>query len=183
MMRTMYRLSFVLLVAAACGGSTPKPAEPSAGSAAEPAATSGSAAEPSEQVVGPPAVAWKDMTKQQRGKYMGKVVMPKMKPLFQAFDPKGFADFNCATCHGAGAKDHSFKMPNPDIFVLPATPAEYQALAKDKPDWMKFMASQVKPEMAKLLGVPEWEPDHPDPNAFACFQCHTHKEDAGAKKP
>jgi hypothetical protein len=177
----MHRLSIVCVLAiAACGGSskttttTPTPPEGS-GSAAATGSAGGNAE--TEAVVGPPQVAWKDMTKEQRGKYMAKVVMPKMKPLFQSFDPKGFAKFECETCHGGGAKDHSFKMPNPDIFVLPnpETKGAFEALAKDKGDWMKFMATQVKPQMAELLGLPQWEPQNPDPNAFGCFQCHTHK--------
>ena len=40
-------------------------------------------------VVTPAEVPWKDMTKQQKGRYMAKVVVPKMKVTFQAFDPKG----------------------------------------------------------------------------------------------
>jgi len=177
----MHRLSILLLLAAACGGSSPKPAEPPGGGGA--AAGSGGGAEEEGPVVGPPQVAWKDMTEKQRGRFMGKVVMPTMKPLFQTFDPKGFKDFDCETCHGEGAKKHTFKMPNPDIFVLPGDEAGFAALAKEKGDWMKFMATQVKPQMAKLLDMPEFDPAHADKGGFGCFACHTHKEEAGAKKP
>src|ERR1051326_4110926 len=98
----MQRFAFALLVvAAACGGSK---------TAASTAATTPD--DENAPVVGPPQVAWKDMTEKQRGRYMGKVVMPKMKPLFQQFDPKGFEKFECETCHGKGAEDHTFKMPN-----------------------------------------------------------------------
>src|SRR5687767_10602138 len=45
--------------------------------------------------VGPPQVAWADMTKPQRGQYMAAVVMPKMKALFRSFDEKEFAEMNC----------------------------------------------------------------------------------------
>ena len=127
-------------------------------------------------LVGPPSVAWKDMTKDQRARFMARVVVPKMKPLFQTFDAKRFADFGCATCHGAGAKDHKFKMPNPELFVLPGDRAGFAALFKEKPDWMHFMQSQVVPEMTRLLDRPEFDSDHPDPNALGCFTCHTHKE-------
>ena len=57
------------------------------------------------------------MTKEQRGKFMAKVVMPKMKELFVSFDPKTFAEVNCKTCHGEGAVDKTFKMPNPNYFL------------------------------------------------------------------
>lgn len=116
------------------------------------------------------------MTKEQRGKYMRAVVMPKMKEIFTAFDAKEFEKVNCATCHGAGVKEGSFKMPNPDIFVLPATMPEFEALGKQKPEWMKFMATQVKPEMAKLLGMPEFDPKNPQPGTFGCSSCHTMKK-------
>jgi hypothetical protein len=167
----MHRLSLLLLAVAACGGTPAKTETPATGGAPAPA--------PGEEakVAGPPEVAWKDMSHDQRAKFMDAVVMPKMKPMFQAFDAKQFHEFNCKTCHGEGAKNHTFKMPNPDIFVLPGTSAEFQALAQTKGEWMKFMSAQVKPEMAKLLGEPEWEPEHPDPNAFKCFNCHTHKEE------
>jgi hypothetical protein len=171
----MKKLSFVVLLAAAsCGGSNhaaPPPAAPDA--AAPPPAPAPAPTAPSEPVVGPPQVAWKDMTKQQRGKYMNAVVMPKMKEIFTAFDAKEFEKVTCATCHGAGAKDGSFHMPNPDILVLPGTPAEFEALAKQKPEWMKFMATKVKPEMAKLLGLPEFDPKNPQPGTFGCSSCHT----------
>lgn len=117
-------------------------------------------------------VAWKDMTKPERGAYMRDVVTPQMKAAFVAFDAKYANDFGCATCHGAGVADHSFKMPNPDIFVLKATHEEMAVIAQQKPEWMKFMVEQVKPKMADLLGVPAWDPEkHPD--GFGCHACHT----------
>src|SRR5215831_4337612 len=140
------------------------------------AGSAGSAQRDRETLVGPPSVAWKDMTEQQRGKFMTAVVVPKMKPLFQAFDAKGFHDFDCATCHGEGAKNHTFKMPNPDIFVLPGDRAGFAALFKEKPDWMHFMQKQVVAEMTRLLARPEFDSAHPDPNALGGFTCHTHHE-------
>ncbi len=123
------------------------------------------APEDQEPVVGPPQVAWKDMTKQQRGKYMARVVMPRMKEVFHAFDDKKFAKVTCATCHGPGAKDRSFTMPNPENFVLPA-PADFGSLMQEKPEWVKFMAEKVKPEMATLLGLKEFDPQNPQPGTF-----------------
>jgi hypothetical protein len=116
---------------------------------------------------------WKDLTKQQRGKYMKEVVFPRMKDLFTAFDPDIFAGFSCSTCHGAGAKDHSFTMPNPDIFVLPSTPAEFAPLMQKKPKWVKFMSETVTPQMAALLGMKQYDPADPRPDTFGCLACHT----------
>jgi hypothetical protein len=140
--------------------------------AAEPTA----AQESTAKVVGPPDVAWKDMSKEQRGRYMKAVVTPKMKPFFQDFDPKLFERFNCATCHGKEAKSRAFKMPNPEIHPLPPTPEAYMAMMKKKPEWerwSKFMGEKVAPQMAALLGLPVFDPKKPDPNAFGCKGCHT----------
>ena len=114
-----------------------------------------------EDVVGPPNVPWQELDHEQRKKFMKRVVLPTMKPLFVAFDPKRFRDFDCTTCHGDRTRD--FKMPNPKLFVLPERPEE--TLPEDKRAWLMFMTSEVEPEMAKLLGLPT-------PTAFACRSCH-----------
>jgi hypothetical protein len=101
------------------------------------------------------------------------VVVPRMKEVFRAFDDKKFGEFGCSTCHGKGARERGFAMPNPEIFVLPGTPAEFAPLMQEKPEWVKFMAEKVKPEMATLLGVKEFEPQNPQPGTFGCHNCHT----------
>lgn len=161
-------VAFVLF-AAACGGSSPPAASPGAGSGSGsgPAADTG-------PVVGPPQVAWKDMTHEQQAKFMGAVVMPKFKPMFQQFAPKDFAEFNCKTCHGDGAEDHTFKMPNPKIHVLPEAPEDFQKIAQAHPDTMKFMG-EVEHAMAETLGMTPYNPKAPDPSQFGCYGCHTHK--------
>jgi hypothetical protein len=131
------------------------------------------------KVVGPPEVAWKDMTKEQKGKFMKAVVMPKMKPTFQSFDAKEFEKFNCATCHGKAGKEREFKMPNPEIHALPDNTPEFMALMKKKPTWpkwAKFMGEEVTPQMAALLGMPHFDPKKPVEGAFGCAKCHTMKK-------
>lgn len=129
----------------------------------------------SSPVVGPPQVAWKDMTHQQQARFMAKVVMPKFKPMFQKFDGKMFAKFECDTCHAkATVADHSFKMPNPDIYVLPESEEDFGKILKAKPEWMKLMG-EVEHEMAGTLGLPPYNPAAPDPTQFGCYGCHTHK--------
>jgi hypothetical protein len=164
-----------LLPLIACGGPATEAAPPSSAAPPEaPSEQAGAAPAPAEEesVVGPPDVAWKDMTKDQRARFMKAVVMPKMKGLFQAFDAKHFEGFTCKTCHGPGLDDKSFEMPNPELPRLPATPEGFQALMKEEPQWVKFMGEQVKPQMATLLGLPEVDPQHPDPGAFGCGNCH-----------
>lgn len=127
------------------------------------------------KVVGPPDVAWKDMTPKQKGAYMKAVVTPKMKPLFQAFDAQQFKKFNCETCHGKGAAEREFKMPSPDIKPLPGTPEAFMAKLKTEKDWPKwtdFMKGKVVPAMSELLAVKEFDPKAPDPAAFGCRNCH-----------
>jgi cytochrome c553 len=148
------------------------------------ASTEGSApnvAEDTSPLVTPAEVPWKDMTKEQRGRYMAKVVLPKMKETFQAFDQKKFAKFNCATCHGKDAREKGFKMPTPDLPVLPASEQEFMnTVMKDKPEWVKFMGEQVTPQVAQLLGLEPFNPKQPKPNAFSCNACHTLKGQHGS---
>jgi hypothetical protein len=161
-----------MLGVAACGGSSSQPAEPTPAPAEEPAAAPEADEGP---VVGPPQVAWKDMSVEQRGRYMVKVVVPTMEPLFKGFDPKRFAEFNCATCHGKGVADKSFKMPNPDILALPGPdrPDDFKPIFEKHPDMVKFMGGKVMPEMAKLLGREPFDYQNPKPDAFSCLNCHT----------
>lgn len=127
-------------------------------------------------VVGPPTVAWKDMTAKQKGKFMKDVVVPKFKPLFQAFDAKKFKVFECQTCHGEKAKELKFKMPTPGITPLPGTPEAFGAKMKTEADWPKFvefMKEKVTPTMASTLGMPVFDHEKPAAGGFGCQNCHT----------
>ncbi len=128
-----------------------------------------------EATVAPEQVAWADMTKPQRGKYMASVVMPRMKELFLAFDSKKFAEFGCKTCHGQSAKEHGFQMPSTELHPLPSSQEGWAKLAVEEPKFMKFMGQTVKPEMAKLLGMKEYEHTNPQPGTFGCDRCHSVK--------
>src|SRR5215813_13988488 len=74
---------------------------------APPPATASSAA---GAAVGPPEIAWANMSKDQRIDYMKAAVLPRMKQAFTNFSPDRFSKMNCVTCHGDGAADGSFKM-------------------------------------------------------------------------
>lgn len=159
-----------LAATAGCGGGgSPQPVSATPPSAAPaPAVDDG-------PVVGPPTVAWEDMDRDQRGRYMVKVVMPTMAPLFKAFDPARYAKFGCDTCHGEGVTDRTFAMPNPDILPLPG-PGDQEKFApiyQRAPKMVEFMGSQVMPEMARLLGREPFDYTRPKPDAFACLGCHT----------
>jgi hypothetical protein len=128
----------------------------------------------SAPVVTPQETPWKDMTKEQKGRYMRKVVTPKMREVFQAFDAKGYEKFGCPTCHGKEAKAREFKMPSPDLEPLPDSPEVFMATTmKEHPEMVKFMGEQVEPQMAMLLGRPPYNPQAPEtPDAFGCNGCH-----------
>jgi hypothetical protein len=121
-----------------------------------------------------PKGPWKDMNHDDRLVFMKKVVFPKMKPEFVAFDSKDFGDMTCVTCHGDGAKDKTFKMPNPKLPKLPATEEGFKKLQEKHPEAVKFMREKVVPDMASLLGE---EPYNRETHkGFGCFECHV-KED------
>jgi hypothetical protein len=113
------------------------------------------------------------MNHDQRMTHMKTVVFPKMKAAFQAFDKDDFANFACVTCHGAGAKDKTFKMPNPKLPRLPSDPEGFKQLAEKEPAAVKFMSETVVPQMAEMLGEQPY--DHVTQKGFGCFECHTKK--------
>lgn len=180
---------------AACGGggeATPPPAAPAAsateapsaaaptGAPTETAAPTGSAA-PSASAApaaaappGPPGPGdWDKWSHEQKLAYMKSAVMPKMHDLFASFNADRYANMNCKTCHGGGAADGSFKMPNPDLPKLPKTPAGFQKIAKDKDKGkvLTFMKEQVVPTMAQLVGEQPF--DMKTGKGFGCMECHT----------
>jgi mono/diheme cytochrome c family protein len=153
----------LLLVSAAPSSAAPEAAPPAAAAAAP------------AKVPGPPELAWKDMSEDQKVKFMKAVVTPKMKVAFQEFDGEAFKKFNCQTCHGKDAKERKFKMPGTDVKALPSTPDGFKAAMAKNPTWpkfTKFMADTVKPQMATLLGLPEFDPKKPEAGGFGCQNCH-----------
>ena len=128
-------------------------------------------------------IDWDKMDVKQKKEYMKKTVLPTMKKLFVAVDKKHYANMDCKTCHGDKAVENKFKMPSAELPKLPqpTDQAGFMALQQKKPEVVKFMGTQVKPTMAKLLGKPEWEPNNP--TGFGCYGCHTKVETAAAPPP
>ena len=169
MNRHLLPLFACAVLAVSCAHSTASSEGASASQAA-------AAAEDNSPLVTPEQTPWAQMSKQQRGRYMMKVVMPKMRDLFQAHDPKHFEKVTCGTCHGKNPKAVEFRMPSPDLPSLPDSPEVFMAtVMKEKPEMVKFMGEQVAPTMAQLLGLKHFDPAHPEPGAFSCNGCHTLK--------
>jgi hypothetical protein len=131
---------------------------------------SDNAAEP-EPSAKPSEKSFQDMDHDERAAFMKGVVLPTMSAHFRKFDAEEFAKINCATCHGDGAKDKSFEMPNPKLPKLPADPAGFAKLAAEHPQAVEFMKGTVVPEMARMLGEPIYDPA--TGKGFGCFECHT----------
>jgi hypothetical protein len=118
-------------------------------------------------------VDWEHMSFDERKKLMKMSVFPELKKAFQAFNSKRYKTFTCATCHGDGATDGKFKMPNAALPKLP-TPGDHAAmtaLQQKKPEAFKFMETAVKPKVSELIGVPGWTPQNP--KGVGCYTCHT----------
>jgi hypothetical protein len=140
----------------ACGAAPPAPSTSPAPATAESHAAPG----PGEWAT------WSVVRKKQ---YMESVVIADAKKMFAHFDPVRYREVTCKTCHGPGAEDGTYKMPNP---ALPKVrPEKVIELAKTKPELFIFMDGAVVPHVAKLLGQPTF--DHVTMSGFGCFKCHT----------
>lgn len=110
------------------------------------------------------------LSAQGKRDFMKKKVVPPMRTAFQKFDPKKFKKFGCKTCHGKDPKGKKYKMPNDELPKL-----DWAALKKGKDKKIhEFMEKFVRPEMAKILGEPEYSKDNPD--GFSCLGCHLEKK-------
>lgn len=192
-------IASAIFVAVACGGKKPAPAAPEQEAATTEVAPPDEAAAPDEgagtqlaleegkngsstpdtavaeakEPEPPPEVVdtFKQMSLEDQKKFMKEKVVPAMAKAFKEFDKKEFAKFGCKTCHGKGVASGKYEMPNPDLPKLDF--AKLQA-GEDHPKTAEFMEKVVKPQMAEILGLPEYTPDNP--KGFGCLHCHTMKE-------
>ncbi|HEX2881357.1 MAG TPA: hypothetical protein VHO25_17635 [Polyangiaceae bacterium] len=160
-------LSWCAVAAAlGCGG---KQAEPQTPAAEAPTASSEPApAAPESQLAEVPAPAtWAEAkTHEQQAAFMKAHVVPKMGPIFQAFDGEEFKEFGCKTCHGDPFQDH------PPEFLPQLTIQGGKVLEDaEHPGIAKFMGEKVVPEMAAILGKQPYDPKTHE--GFGCKGCHT----------
>ncbi|HEY3819704.1 MAG TPA: hypothetical protein VGL81_21195 [Polyangiaceae bacterium] len=177
----------VVGLAAACGGNEPAPMTPPPPPTAAPAETAPPVATTPPAATTPPVAStppvepappsqpgpgdWAKWSHEQKLAWMKAGVMPKMGQVFHDYDSAKYADVKCGLCHGAGAKDGSFKMPNPELPKLPATMAGFKPWLAKHPKMGEFMMKQVTPAMASLLGEPPFDPK--TGQGFGCHACHT----------
>jgi hypothetical protein len=180
LMRPLGLVTLACVLGIACGGGQPEPT--TAGQTASEAPVTSApvpadpAPPPDEASVAPTGTeppstdkAWKDKTREEKVAIMKTVVMPKMKAHFQTFDEKEFKEFTCVTCHGPGAKEGKFDMPNDKLPKL--NPKDGFKKHTDKhPKMTKFMMTTVVPEMASALGVQPFDPK--TSTGFGCGGCH-----------
>ena len=93
---------------------------------------------------------WAEMDHGERMAHMSTVVLPRMQPVFIGHDAERFADFSCATCHGTGAANGDFEIPNPNLPHLDAA-GLYKKHRKESPDITKLMWKEVEPTFAEAL--------------------------------
>lgn len=116
---------------------------------------------------GAPGVPWANKDRKQRMEYMGIVVLPAMKKVFQGYDATGFAQFKCDTCHGKDPKAKNYEMPSDSIYPLEKADPIKAAMEYDE-KMTKFMIEQVTPKMAELLEDKSITAE----KGAGCFTCH-----------
>lgn len=136
-----------------------------AGLGADRAATG--AADAASTVATAPTFDFDKLSHEEKMDFMKKKVVPTMKPLFQEFDKKKYANFGCKTCHGKDPVKAKYKMPNPGLTKLDFAKLKE---GKQEPKAAEWMAKVVKPEMAKLFQMPEYT--ELNPTGFGCLHCH-----------
>jgi mono/diheme cytochrome c family protein len=107
---------------------------------------------------------WSEMSDMEKNSYMATDVVPQMAAIFQAYDAEYYAEFDCATCHGANAGDKYYAMPS-DIYDL-----EVPAPGPEAGPTAEFMHTQVVPKMAELLDM---EVNDGSTGGFGCYNCHS----------
>jgi cytochrome c553 len=148
-------------LSAACTASAPSAARATASTTAAPT--------PIQPTAPPGPHDWDSWSHDQKLAYMKATVVNSERAAFASFEPVRYVGFDCKTCHGSGARDGSYRMPNPDLPKLAGGSEGFRELAQHEPEVVAFM-SKVKVETAKLLGMKPW--DERTESGFSCFGCH-----------
>jgi len=109
---------------------------------------------------------WAQMDHAERVDHMAKTVEPRLAAKFREWDAERYADFDCATCHGEGANDGTYAMPNPDLPHLEEK-GLFKKHRKEQPEAVKFMWKVVEAEVADAMGL-----TYGPKGDIACWTCH-----------
>ncbi len=114
------------------------------------------------------AKPWAEMDDSERMQHMAEVVQPRMQAVFQSHDPERFADFGCASCHGGGAGNGDFHMPNPALPKLDAAKLyEKHRQDPEQKDLLRVMWKEVEPAMGEALAL-----TYGFGGELSCNSCH-----------
>lgn len=115
------------------------------------------------------ALAWPEMTIEQRKVHMQRVVVPRAAAVFQDWRPDRYADVDCNLCHGPGAWVGNFSMPTAHLPRLSGTVLlgpEFEAY----PDTTSLKLNQLVPEISNALGLKSFSII--TRKGFGCYSCH-----------
>jgi len=199
-MRSMLSVGIVLVLAA-CGGSSSTSGSgsgSSTGSGSETPVASGEdegfddsgaadgqavidhGSQSPHQLIGvnPPPTPWASMSAEEREWYMIGVFLPIEAESFQHYgesqhDATRFTQFECENCHGDDGRANHFAMPSRSLLAL-AAPGTPQWEQMSHGPAFAFMHDTVVPECATMLGVQPYSAEHQD--GFGCFNCHPHAQ-------
>lgn len=149
----------------ACGGASPAPPAPATSPTASAPGASPSTEEKSSGAQAAEA-DFDDLPKDKKVQIMISKVVPNIGKAFKEFDSKHYETFGCVTCHGTQKSDPQKVLPK-----LTLSKGGFEALAKSKPEVMKFMSEKVVPEMAAALGEKPYDPA--TKKGFGCAGCHS----------
>jgi hypothetical protein len=155
---TVLRMRMLVVLVVSCGTPLPVIAPPLP------------ATDPPLPAVGANSMGWPTWSRDRKFAYMRDTVLPAEKAIFARFEPLRFASLSCETCHGQGARDGTYRMPNPDLPHLDGGRNGFQELLDKQPETLRFMQKVVAPETARLLGYAEF--DMEKHVGFSCYQCH-----------
>jgi hypothetical protein len=106
-----------------------------------------------------------------RRAHMVQHVLPRTRELFTSWNAERFDDLSCGTCHGEGARERNFAMPNTSLITLyPTGTIGQQEVLAQYTEACTFMYSRLVPSMQTMLGASEY--DAATHTGFSCFSCH-----------
>jgi hypothetical protein len=124
-----------------------------------------------------PAVdEWRHLSFEQRHEQMTFVVHPIVAEHYQEFYATEAPMLTCRSCHGKDAERHRYQIAYTPIDDLkPSRVRELYLPGAEVSDEQRFKRDVITPLMARLLGVPAYDPQ--TGRGFSCLGCHPREEE------